>query len=182
MYGKLCWQVEQGYGSFLTFEFGVPHLHIREPRKATKQAPESVRKNAARRHVYVHGDWHFWVYLCDWRISSQGQLLADHTSTRRTIKKATTELNGQALVQLTVEEDLISVLEFDLGGKLEIIPNAEHYDKTADLWFLYEPNGDVFTLRADGYYCHHPGNWKPEENIWQPLLVKKNDILHSVQP
>lgn len=75
---------------------------------------------------------------------------------------------------MTVEENLISVMEFDLGGKLEIIPNPELYEKTADLWLLYEPNGDVFTLRADGYYCHHPGNMKPEENKWQPLRVAQN--------
>ena len=44
LYGKPCWQVKQGYGSFLTFEFGEPHLHIREPRQVSDQVSEKVKK------------------------------------------------------------------------------------------------------------------------------------------
>jgi hypothetical protein len=65
IYGKPCWQFQQGYGSFLTLEFGEPHLHIREPWQAGAQASDKLQKHAARRLVSVHGDWHLWVYLCD---------------------------------------------------------------------------------------------------------------------
>jgi hypothetical protein len=30
--GLPAWCVQKGYGSSLTFEFGTPHLYIREPR------------------------------------------------------------------------------------------------------------------------------------------------------
>jgi hypothetical protein len=174
IYGKPCWQVGQGYGSFLTFEFGQPSLHIQEPRQVSEQATEKVRKNAARRHVYVHGDWHLWVYLCDWRIISQGQEIANHTSNRRTIKKATTELNGQVLIQASVNDSLISAFEFDLGGRLEIFPNPDEYEKSADLWLLYEPSGDVFALRADGQYSHNPGNTPRNKENLEPLIILKS--------
>jgi hypothetical protein len=173
IYGKPSWQVEQGYGSFLTFEFGEPHLHIREPRQATEQATEGVRKNAARRFVYVHGDWHLWIHVCDWHIFLQGQELANHASSRRTIKKATIELNGQALTQVTIKDSFVSVFEFDLGGRLEVIPNYVDYKKDVDLWLLYEPSGKVFTLRADGQYCHMPGDISSDKGKWKPLVIPK---------
>ena len=88
LYGKPCWQVKQGYGSFLTFEFGEPHLHIREPKPASEQASAKVRKLLARRQVTIHGDWHLWIYLCDWQILSHGQAIANSESDREVVKKA----------------------------------------------------------------------------------------------
>ncbi len=173
IYGKPSWQVEQGYGSFLTFEFGKPHLEIREPRQVSAQASEKVRKNLARRHVHVHGEWHLWIYLCDWRIFFQGQELANDTSNRRTIKKATRELDGQALTQVIISSSIVTTFEFDLGGRLEVIPNYDVYEKTDDLWHLYEPSGKVFTLRADGYYCHMSGNIPSDKGKWRPLVISK---------
>ena len=32
LYGKPCWGVTNWYGSGIHFEFGKPHLEIREPR------------------------------------------------------------------------------------------------------------------------------------------------------
>ena len=173
IYGKPCWQVEQGYGSFLTFEFGQPSLHITEPHEVSEQAAESVRRNAARRFVYVRGDWHLWIYICDWHIFLNNQELANHDSNRRTIKKALIEINGQALTKVSVKDSIVSVFEFDLGGRLEVIPNHEEYEKTVDLWLLYEPSGNVFTLRADGQYSHMPGTTLPENHKWKPLRVSK---------
>ncbi|HNC08144.1 MAG TPA: hypothetical protein PLX14_05525 [Anaerolineales bacterium] len=170
IYGKPCWQVEQGYGSFLTFEFGQPFLKIHGPRQASEQATEKVRKNAARRQVYVYGDWHLWVYLCDWRILSYGKEMANHSSNRRTIKKATAELNGQSLTQVNIDEALVSVFDFDLGGRLEIFPNYEDYKTTSDLWLLYEKPGNVFVLRADGQYSYHPGNIPRNEINWTRFI------------
>ncbi len=171
IYGKPCWEVKQGYGAFVTFEFGEPHLHIQEPHRPSDEAPASVRRNAARRFVFVHGDWHLWVYLADWRISLRGQELANQASTRRVIRKATGEPDGQELVQVRVTDALVSRFDFELGDKLEVIPNQERYGVSRDLWLLYEPSGYVFTLRSDGQYCHMPGETPPEEEIWHPLEV-----------
>jgi hypothetical protein len=169
--GKPCWQVQQGIGSFLTFEFGEPRLHIREPRQASEQASESVKRNAARRSIYVHGDWHLWVYICSWRIYLHDQELANDHLNRRAIKKAINELDGQAPTKVTISQDLRTTFEFDLGGRLETFPNIEDFDRDVDLWLLYEPSGDVFTLRADGYYHHAPGNTLPQDYDWKPLIL-----------
>jgi hypothetical protein len=174
--GKPCWQVQQGYGSFLTFEFGEPRLHIQEPRQASKQASEKLRKRWARRSIFVHGDWHLWVYICDWRILLNGEELANSSSTRKIIKNALLEIDGQALTSITITKSYVGVFEFDLGGKLEIIPNYDGYEKDSDLWLLYEPSGYVYTLRADGKYCHAPGDGSIKKS-WKALKVSKSKVV-----
>jgi hypothetical protein len=177
--GKACWQVEQGYASFLTFEFGEPHLRIQEPRQASKQASEKLRKRWARRHVIVYGEWHLWVYICDWQIFLNDEEIANNTSSRKIIKNALLEIDGQLLTSVTIKKSHVSIFEFDLGGRLEIIPNHVDYEKTVDLWLLYEPSGNVFTLRADGKYRHRPGDgsvkdkWETLENSKSRTAVKK---------
>lgn len=174
--GRPCWQVQQGYGSFLTFEFGEPQLHIQEPRQAPEHASEKMRRRWARRSIYVHGEWHFWVYLCDWKVFLKDEELANSSSTRKIIKNALLEINGQALTSVTINKSFICVFEFDLGGKLEIIPNYDEYEKDRDLWLLYEPSGYVFTLRADGKYNHAPGNSNAEK-AWKALNISKSNIV-----
>lgn len=174
--GKPCWQVQQGYGSFLTFEFGEPQLRIQEPRQASEQASEKLRRRWARRSIYVSGEWHFWIYICDWNIFLKDEELANSSSTRKTIKTALLEIDGQALTSVTINKSFICVFEFDLGGKLEIIPNYSDYEKDSDLWLLYEPSGYVFTLRADGKYNYAPGN-SHAEKAWKALNTSKSKMI-----
>ncbi len=176
MLGKPCWKVEQGYASFLTFEFGEPHLRIQEPRQASKQASEKLRKRWARRHVFVYGEWHLWVYICDWRIFLNDEEIANDSSTRKTIKNALLEIDGQTLTSVTIKKSYITVFEFDLGGRLEIIPNHVDYEKNVDLWLLYEESGNVFSLRADGKYCHGPGDGSVKEK-WKSLSTPKSKVV-----
>jgi hypothetical protein len=56
IYGKPCWNVRPGYGSFLTLEFGKPHLDVREPAAASKDDSLRVQRLLARRSVFVHGE------------------------------------------------------------------------------------------------------------------------------
>jgi hypothetical protein len=172
IYGKPSWQVKQGYGSFLTFEFGEPRLHITEQRQASKEASEKLRKRWARRHVFIHGERHLWIYICDWRVFHQGQALANSESTRKVIRNALLELDGQALTSVTVNKSYVSIFEFDLGGRLEVSPNYEGFEKTDDLWLLYEPSGNVFTLRADGKYKRAPGDGSGKHQ-WKALTISK---------
>ena len=174
--GKPCWQVQQGYGSFLTFEFGEPQLRIQEPRQASEQASEKLRKRWARRSIYVCGGWHLWVYICDWRIFLKNEELANSSSTRKTIKTALLEIDGQALTSVTIKKSFVSIFEFDLGGRLETTPNYDDYEKDSELWLLYEPSGYVFTLRADGKYDHTPGDGSIEDK-WRPLMASKSKVF-----
>ncbi|WPD23216.1 MAG: hypothetical protein SD837_01370 [Candidatus Electrothrix scaldis] len=154
----------------MTFEFGAPHLHIREPKYVSVQTPMKVREFLAKRTVSIYGEWHLWVYLCDWQILSWGKVIANSESKGKKIKKAISELDGQALVQVTINPDYSCRFEFDLGGRLETLPNSEAYEKDAEQWLLYEPSGDVFTLRSDGKYSRMPGNANPDTEKFEMIL------------
>ena len=76
---------------------------------------------------------------------------------------------------MTVTKSYISIFEFDLGGKLEVLPNYKDYEKTVDLWLLYEPSGYVLTLRADGKYKRAPGDGSGKHQ-WKPLKISKSKV------
>ncbi|MCU1244544.1 MAG: hypothetical protein JWN02_454, partial [Acidobacteria bacterium] len=63
-----CWGVKRGYSTFLTFEFGNPSLVIREPIVASPGASASLRRMLARRNVHARGEWHLWIYCCNWSV------------------------------------------------------------------------------------------------------------------
>ena len=163
--GKPCWGVKRGWGSFLTIEFGQPHLELLEPRETTSTS-KKVQAAAARRLAYVRGDWHLWVYCCQWGVfNDSGELIGD-TSSRRSIDRAAAFLNGQALVAgALIPRGMRTVLEFDLGARLEMKP----YNRTAEQWMLYEPNGKVLTVRADKRYSYGSKDHAPERMQWLPV-------------
>jgi hypothetical protein len=165
--GKPCWNVRRGYGHFLTLEFGEPHLEIREPSQVTKSVSPRVRKLFARRRVTVHGQWHLWIYCCDWELLIDGKLIADNrSSTPRKIDRALADLDGQALTGVSVSpKNARSVFEFDLGGSLV----TRRFDRTGEQWMLFEPSGHVLTVRADGHCSHQPGTIAPDRVRWQPI-------------
>jgi hypothetical protein len=169
--GKPAWNVQHTISSCLDFEFGEPHLEIREPREAKPGASKRVQRYLARREVKVRGAWHLWIEWGEWRAFSQGKLIGDSSSSKRILKKVASELDGQALVRVTVTGQAHTNFEFDLGGKLEISPGAFD-DKLPEMnseWSLSEPTGKAFTLRFDGCYCHKSERkWiRPED--WLPL-------------
>lgn len=156
--GKPAWQVKQGYGSFLTLEFGEPHLDIVEP---------NPKRRRQSRDVTVCGDWHLWIYCCGWDIVQNGELLAYWESEDAEIAKAAAELDGQCLEKIWLEpESVITHFEFDLGAVLKTYPYDEELNEQ---WFLYEPTGGVLSLRSDGMHSHGPGDTPPEEECWLPL-------------
>jgi hypothetical protein len=87
-------------------------------------------------------------------------------SSKRPIQRAADELDGQRLIQVSVDpRNANTIFEFDLGSRLETKP----YDETSDQWMLFEPSGNVFTLRADSNYSHEPDDTHPDDTIWMPL-------------
>src|SRR5947209_15880038 len=90
VYGLPCWNAKEGYGSFLTMEFGEPHLVIREPRSRPEFSPR-LRRALARRLVTVRGEWHLWIYCCQWYVYTGKKLVGDadlEGSTKRRIRRA----------------------------------------------------------------------------------------------
>ncbi len=166
LYGKPCWGVKQGFGSFLTMEFGKPHLEIREPIIASTGASKKVRASLAKRGAYVHGDWHLWIYCCAWEVLFNDKQIAHSESSDNRIKRATNFLDGQKLLRFSiVPRGMRCTFEFDLGGILKTWP----YGRRHEQWLLYEPSGKVLTLRADKYFSHDPSNRPENKTDWKPI-------------
>jgi hypothetical protein len=165
LYGKPCWGVNPGVGSFLTLEFGKPHLEIREPVLASKGAPAKVRKHLARRGVYVHGEWHLWIYCCDWELRSGGKRIGDG-STKLKSRRAAEFLNGQRLTRFSISPRKANcAFEFDLGATLNTWP----YDNESEQWLLYEPSHKVLIVHADGRYQHERSDTPGDHGEWKPM-------------
>jgi hypothetical protein len=157
-----CWNVTRGHGSFLTFEFGAPHLTVREPMETSPEMSSRVRQGLARRFVSLRGDWHLWIYCCLWQVRDRRKVIGDWTSKRR-MDRAAAYLDGQKLISVDIaRRGVRTVFEFDLGGRLETAP----YDRNREQWLLYEPAGTVFTVKAGRYYQHQRGNFPYGAGEW----------------
>lgn len=165
-----CWNVKRGYGSFLTMEFGEPHLKIDELPKTTWSSPiHGKRRRYPHRTVTVRGQWHLWIYCCHWFVMRDGLRIGD-SYTDSGIDRAAAELRGQKLISVTVNHlPGRSILTFDLGARLFTRPYSAIRWRVPEQWMLYEPSGRVLSFRADGKYSHHPGNTRPEDEVWLTL-------------
>jgi hypothetical protein len=170
--GKPAWNVVKGVGTTLTFEFGDPHLIIREPKTVNPTASNFVRQHFRRRSVKIRGEWHLWIQWCEWQAFYSGALIGDHSSSTRILKKVASELDGQALVNIRVQRLSCTTFDFDLGGKLETIPGVrdEEIGEMNQQWSLFEPDGMVLTLRVDGNYCYKSGKKIITAQDWIPLF------------
>ncbi len=165
--GKPCWNVKPGHGSLITFEFGEPRIEIIEPRTTERKVSARVRKNLARRIVFPRGEWHLWIYCCDWSVSRSGKIVGD-CSTNRRIRNAVDDLGGQCLTDITiVKRGCRTIFAFDLGSVMETRP----YDRGSEQWMLYEPSGNILTLRADKRYSYQAGDTAPDKTEWLPIDV-----------
>jgi hypothetical protein len=146
-----AWDVKQGHGSFLTFQFGQPHLDIAEHR------------SGKRRSAHVRGQWQVWIYCCAWRVMQDGIRLAGNEDDTATIARASATLNGQKLMALDVRPDQgRSWFTFDLGGVLETWP----YGQDDDQWMITSET-EVFTFNADGRYTIAPSNTPLSMQSWR---------------
>lgn len=131
-----CWNAKRGHGSFITMEFGEPTLRVREP-----------TGKLTWRTVTPVGQWHLWIYQCEWRISERTVELAHSESPNDAIEKAIAALDGQRLSALPALDSASKgwLFRFDLGGMLMTIPYDDYDDPKSDQWMLYEPTGDVLS-------------------------------------
>lgn len=154
------WHVRKGHGSFITFEFGNPRLVIRDPMPAPINESQLVRRTLARRRIHVRGDWHLWIYCCNWRLVLASQDGCHSESADWEMKAALQDLDGQRLMQVEIASDRgSSIFRFDLGAALETWPYVaemqsremtEDHPTADEQWLLYAPSRRVFTYDADG--------------------------------
>ena len=140
--GEISWSVKLGHGSYVTIEFGQPHLHIREPIKTTSGG--RVGELLSQRKVSIVGDWHFWIQDTDWR-ATNGDKQCDSNSTSNEIEKVLSGIDGQRLVSAEVKSGVLE-LNFDLGALISIFPSQE---PDLDLWTLYRFQSEHVSCRSD---------------------------------
>ncbi|MCA1198494.1 hypothetical protein K9B35_10980 [Sphingomonas sp. R647] len=131
MIGLPVWGANQGFGSFLTLEFG---------------APSPVREG--------YGEWHVWIYCCNWQILREGVELAWSESDSSSIKRAVSTLNQHCLSDISVEPPSgRSAFLFDGGLALETWPYGG--DPSEEQWMIYA-GSRVLTHLADGGFRDLP--------------------------
>jgi hypothetical protein len=146
--GEIAWLVRRGHGSFLTLEFGAPHLVVREPIVARRSASARVKRLLARRGVHVTGDWHLWVQYGEWTLTTAGGTLASHHRAGTYRDQCLDDLDGQRLISVTSGRARYScTFRFDLGGALEVRPSREIPDEQ---WALYAWTGKITAYGSDG--------------------------------
>jgi hypothetical protein len=165
IYDKPCWRVAPGFGTFLTFEFGNPHIETVEPTTPKVKVSEKVRLAAAKRRVFINGDWHLWIYCCNWEVRRAGNLVGGSSSVS-SIQSAAEILDGQKFVRFSMApREYHCAFKFDLSTVLETIP----YDRKSEQWSFYDRRIHmVLTLRADGYYSYNRSNRAGSEK-WKPI-------------
>lgn len=180
IFGMPCWLTRRGHGSFVTMEFGQPVLDISEPRPMPlhiANAPDHTQKRLAQ----ITGQWHLWIYLCNWSVALDGTQLAHDKSDGVTINRALGILDGQALTGLQIEpRDAKTRFAFDLGCTLSTWPNAvrTNQDEPDTQWSLIsvrQPADEILAVRADGRYASghadisHDRTDLRHHAAWRPL-------------
>jgi hypothetical protein len=166
IYNTPCWGVTQGYGSMLFFEFGEPHLRIREPLEVSHSSAPWIRRLFSLRSARIRGDWRLTIYGCTWAIYSDGKEIATDTSTRRKIAKALAIVNGQALVDVAEGPRRGRWLfKFDLGASIE----TKRFDRRTEIWLLFEPSGFTLAVRGDAQYRYTPPGVAIRDSKWKPF-------------
>ena len=149
--GKIAWNVRRGVGTFLTMEFGAPHLSIRDSIEPRYTSDPKQRRRLKRRRVFLAGDWHFWIEHAEWKLSTVNGVLESSGDIGTPDDEWLEDLEGQKLVSAgLVSETRRWTLEFDLGAVLEIWPASY---ESEDVWSLHGWDGHVVAYRKDGTFA-----------------------------
>lgn len=139
--GLPAWHVRLGYASFVTMEFG-----------ARRSAPDE----------HPRGEWHLWIYLCDWRLRIYGKEVAHCRGDRATLTEVVQRLEGRTLESFVIDPDLVTTeLHFSDDAVMTVSPARHRRDDSWEPWMLFLPDGRVLSLFADGQWKLTPGDELP---------------------
>ena len=144
--GLLIWGCRRDHGSFLSFQFGAPHLTVREPITPSAEVSPRVARTLARRRVSMQGDWSLLVLNCDWFLEVDGKEFRSDLDDLSVVDEYMPSVDGQRFVSPEwMESEKVVTLNFDLGASLRLAPSSEADASDDDeQWAVY---------RADRHYC-----------------------------
>jgi len=135
--GLKAYNIKLGHGSFLTMDFG-------EPIEINVKTKKGIEK-------FTRGEWHFWIYMCAWRIEKGNRALVGSNDSRNKIESVLEKIDGKELILFDLKRLLDAVLVFD--GKYELRMfnvNTENQDQ----WMIYTPDKNVLTV-GPGNKCSY---------------------------
>jgi hypothetical protein len=145
--GELVWSVKRGHGTFLTMEFGAPHLVVREPIKSKSTMPRVVRQ-LAHRQVFIVGDLSLFIQDSRWSISTKDQTV-DLDSSETEVRELLRDLDGQRVSAVSFAE-AETTLEFDLGITVRLGKSIFPTEPKSNLWSLGRFGSSSLSLLNDG--------------------------------
>ncbi|MGD0792280.1 MAG: hypothetical protein ABR920_10965 [Terriglobales bacterium] len=128
--GTPPWRVKAGVGSFLTFEFG--------PR--------------VRARGHVHGRWHLWIYLSNWKLFRGERQLVDSDADRKLITISTRRLEGESLTDIDFDARTRNTT-FSFGDFRLVVSPANYLDSPDErdhYWIFFMPDNEVLAVGPTG--------------------------------
>jgi len=127
--GQRPWQVRLGYGSFITMEFG----------KKTRDTWVAH----GRRSSAVHGEWHLWIYQCDWKLTKHRRPIVSSEDERDRLAPVVETLKGRILESVRIYDDSFNT-DFAFSGGLTLRTTGfSDEDPDEERWLLYMPQHKV---------------------------------------
>lgn len=127
--GQKPWQVRLGWGSFITMEFG-------------KRSRDSWMAHGEQ-HSAVHGQWHLWIYQCDWKLTKNRRLVVSSDDPRDRIRLALGTLEGRTLESVHLFGDDFHTDFLFRGGLRLRTTGYEDGREDEERWLLYTPDHKV---------------------------------------
>jgi len=128
--GTRPWRVKLGVGSFLTFEFG-PRI---------------------RAHGHLHGQWHLWIYLSNWKLLRGDRQLVDSDADRKLITISTRRLEEKPLTGIDFDPRSRKTTFFFDDFRLVVSPAdyLDSPDERDDYWIFFMPDNEVLAVGPAG--------------------------------
>ena len=140
--GLPCWNVKAEYGSWLSLNFGTPHLETREGN------PDAKIGSLKRRAVFVTGEFRVWVEMGAWEILENGKRIYHSDQSRAYLRRAASRLDSQKIsVVALLGDEKTTVFSFDQGSQLHV-RSVETADADEGQWHVY-CHGNCLTLLAN---------------------------------
>lgn len=150
--GQIAWSARRGYGTFISLQFGKPHLEVREPRPRKSGRSKRVNDLLARRNAGPRGQWDVWIAWAYWEIKTKnGSCKYDYEEDLK-VDQVLAGIDGQKLIGVDFNNNRLSLtLKFDQGGRIKIwLPSV--LDHRGDLiWMLkFNDHGYLVGCKDDG--------------------------------
>lgn len=132
-------RVKLGHGSFITIDFG-------------RDIPEQVKTRNGLVTKYF-GEWHLWIYMCDWRIDKDKKPFVGCEDTREKIESSLPELAERELKGVEILNNAFDA-KLTFGNNIEL-HLFSFYTQDEKQWMLFTPENKVFIAGPNSEWSYH---------------------------